>query len=293
MTKQAGARGGEEQTRYGACRLTGDDFDRLGRFIYDVCGIKMPPSKKTMLESRLQRRVRDLGMNSFARYCDYLFSAEGQAEEVVRMIDLVTTNKTDFFREPDHFVYLLETVLPLWWEQHGGPGRPFRAWSAGCSSGEEPYTMAMVLQHFTEQCAGFDYSILATDISTRVLDRGRLAVYGEERIATVPEQFRRKYLLRSRDRSEGLVRVVPELRTRVQFERLNFMVNFNVREEFDIIFCRNVIIYFDRQTQEQLIGRFLDHLRPDGHLFLGHSETLNSHNLPLKAVSPTVYRSIC
>lgn len=292
MTKQTGIMGEPGQARSGPGRLTAGDFARLGRFIYDVCGIKMPPSKKTMLESRLQRRVRDLGMDSFASYCGYLFSPEGQADETARMIDLVTTNKTDFFREPDHFTYLVEKVLPLWWQEFGATGRPFRAWSAGCSSGEEPYTMAMVLQSFADRCPGFDFRILATDISTRVLEKASRAVYAEERVHTVPDQFKRKYLLRSKDREERLVRVVPELRARVQFERLNFMEDFGIRGEFDIVFCRNVIIYFDRPTQELLMGRFLDHLRPDGHLFLGHSETLSGHNLPLKAVYPTVYRIV-
>lgn len=281
----------EEQTRYGACRLTDGDFERLGRFIYDHCGIKMPPSKKTMLESRLQRRVRDLGMESFSRYCDYLFSVAGQDGETVTMIDLVTTNKTDFFREADHFTFLAERMLPRWWETHGGQDRPLRVWSAGCSTGEEPYTLAMVLQQFAERCPGFDFRILATDISTRVLEKARLAVYGEERVRAVPEPLLRKYFLRSKDRDEKLVRIVPELRRRVLFERLNFMEAFSIRGEFDVIFCRNVIIYFDRSTQERLIGRFIEHLHADGHLFLGHSETLSGHDLPLKAVYPTVYRN--
>lgn len=282
----------ESLNRFGNCRLSEGDFLRLGRYIYGICGIKMPPSKKTMLESRLQRRVRDLGLDSFARYCDYLFSPEGQAEEAVRMIDLVTTNKTDFFREPDHFEYLSGTVLPLWWRTYGGSGRPFRIWSAGCSSGEEPYTMAMVLMQFAEHHPEFDFRILATDISTRVLEKARLAIYDEDRVSCVPEPLRRQYMLRSRDRCERLVRIVPELRRRVQFERLNLMEEFSLQGTFDAIFCRNVIIYFDRQTQTTLINRFLDHLCADGYLFLGHSETLSGHDLPLLNVSPTVYRNL-
>jgi chemotaxis protein methyltransferase CheR len=231
-------------------------------------------------------------MDSFSRYCTYLFSAEGQAQETIRMIDLVTTNKTDFFREADHFSYLVDTLLPLWEQKHGGGTRRcFYAWSAGCSTGEEPYTLAMVLQNYAERSPGFTFRILATDISTRVLETARLAVYSEERICTVPEHFKKKYFLRSKERNEGLVRIVPELRSTVQFTRLNFMEEFAVQGEFDIIFCRNVIIYFDRPTQEMLLGRLREQLCDDGHLFLGHSETLSGHNLPLTAVHPTVYRN--
>ena len=275
-------------------RLTGEDFKRLAGFIYGACGIRMPVSKKSMLESRLQKRLRILGMGSFAQYCAYLFSPEGQENESVRMIDLVTTNKTDFFREPDHFAHLAETVLPEWVRRY--PDREsqiFKVWSAGCSTGEEPYTLAMVLQNFADHCPGFDFRIMATDISTRVLETGRLGIYREERTDAIPLEFRKKYLLRSRERSEGLVRIVPWLRNKVRFQWLNFMEDdYGFREKFDAIFCRNVIIYFDRPTQETLLSRLCGHLSAGGHLFLGHSETLSGYNLPLKTVYPTVYRNL-
>jgi chemotaxis protein methyltransferase CheR len=276
------------------CRLTNSDFLRLGRFIYDTCGIRMPPVKKSMLESRLQKRLRILGMSSFAEYCAYLFSDEGQSRETVIMIDLVTTNKTDFFREAEHFTYLEESVLPEWVHDHPeGLQRPFRSWSAGCSTGEEAYTMAMVFRNFAEHCPGFDFRILGTDISTRVLDTARMAVYREERIDAIPMDFRKKYLFRSRERNEKLVRIVPTLRSRVQFRSLNFMEDdFGFRDEFDVVFCRNVIIYFDRQTQEAFLNRLCRHVAVGGYLFLGHSETLSGHNLPLKGVYPTVYRKL-
>ncbi len=278
-----------------SCRLTEGDFLRLGRYIYDACGIRLPPSKKTMLESRLQKRLRSLGLDSFNQYCTYLFSTEGRDLETIRMIDLVTTNKTDFFREADHFAYLVEKVLPQWLlSQPAGNQRCLRVWSAGCSTGEEPYTLAMVLQDFAEHCPGFDFKILATDISTRVLETARLAIYPEERTGPVSMNLKKKYLLRSKDQKEGLVRITPELRKKVQFRWLNFMGDdFGLQDKFDIIFCRNVIIYFDRPTQESLLRRFCGHLSTYGHLFLGHSETLSGHNLPLRAVYPTVYRNLC
>jgi len=274
--------------------LSSRDFTRLSSFIYTLCGIKMPPAKKTMLEARLQKRLRALGCRSFTDYCDYLFSPEGQARELVQMINQVTTNKTDFFREPEHFDYLLRILLPAWMNGAGGGcNRPFQVWSAGCSTGEEPYTLAMVLSEFADSCPGFAFRILATDISTRVLEKAQLAVYEEERVEPVPMALKRKYLLRSRDQGSGLVRIAPELRRTVRFQRLNFMDDdFGMREQVDMIFCRNVIIYFDRPTQERLLNKFCSCLKAQGHLFLGHSETLSGLNVPLSTLRPTVYRKL-
>lgn len=276
----------------GAAALSEKDFRRLSEFIYTECGIKMPPSKKTMLEARLQKRLRFLGLRCFGSYCDYVFSPEGLEREMIHMIDLVTTNKTDFFREPAHFDYLTRTALPQLLRTEGaGLGKKLMVWSAGCSTGEEPYTLAVVLSEFAEQHRGFGFSILATDISTRVLEKARRGIYEQDRIGPVPPALLHKYFLRSKDRSRGLVRVIPELRETVRFQRLNFMdEDFGFREQLDIIFCRNVIIYFDRPTQERLLNRFCRHLAPDGYLFMGHSETLNGLEVPLVSVAPTVYR---
>lgn len=269
--------------------LSAKDFGRLSRFIYDTCGIKMPEVKKTMLEARLQKRLRSLGMQRFSDYCDYLFSNEGQAQELVPMIDMVTTNKTDFFREPEHFDFLTQKLLPEWIRHF--PGQKFSIWSAGCSSGEEPYTMAMVLTDFSESHPGFDFQILATDISTRVLEKAKNGIYPEPLVEPVPLSMKKKYLLRSKDRASGLVRIVPELREKIRFRRLNFMdADFGMREQLDVIFCRNVIIYFDRPTQEGLLQRFHRQLKPGGFIFMGHSETLSGLDVALTSVYPTVYR---
>ncbi len=274
--------------------LSDRDFQRLSTFIHTECGIKMPPSKKTMLESRLQKRLRSLGIKSFPQYCDYLFSQDGMENEFVHMIDVVTTNKTDFYREPRHFDYLVQDALPELMAKHGaGIRRNLMIWSAGCSTGEEPYTLAMVLNEFAQRCPGFKFrfTILATDISTKVLEKAKKAIYEHDRIAPVPPDQKKKYLLKSRDNKRGLVRIVPELREAVKFRRLNFLEgSFGMREPMDVIFCRNVIIYFDRPTQETLLNRFYDHLCPGGYMFLGHSETLHGLNVPLVQVSPTVYR---
>lgn len=268
------------------------EFSRFAEFIYDQCGIKMPPVKKTMLEARLQKRLRTLGIGSFQDYADYLFSNDGAGPELVHLIDVVTTNKTDFFREPAHFDYLVNTALPGLAASRGtGFRKGLSLWSAGCSSGEEPYTLAMVLSEFAEQNQGFSYNILASDICTTVLDKAKTAIYLEERVEPVSLPFKRKYLLRGKDRQAGLVRIVPELRNRIRFRRLNFMDDdFGFREPFDIIFCRNVIIYFDKRTQERLINKFCRHLIPGGYLFMGHSETLSGLDVPLVQVASTIYR---
>ncbi|HEY6839265.1 MAG TPA: protein-glutamate O-methyltransferase CheR [Geobacteraceae bacterium] len=275
-------------------RLSDGDFRRLSRFIQETCGIKISDSKKTMLETRLLKRVKSLGLGSFADYCAYLFDAGDDRGEVVRMIDLVTTNKTDFFREPDHFAYLLQHVLPAWVQlqpDHGG--RKFHVWSAGCSTGEEAYTLAMVLNEFAEGNTGFDFQVLASDISVRALEAARLAVYAEERAEPVPIHLKRKYFLRSKDRSARQVRVIPALRRKVHFARLNFMADdFGMVEKFDAIFCRNVIIYFDKGTQERLLQKLCCQLSPHGYVFLGHSETLGGLDVRLSMVYPTVYRKL-
>jgi len=272
--------------------LSNNLFRRLSDFIYTECGIKMPPVKKTMLEARLGKRLKATGMASFEEYCRYLFSPEGTANELIHMIDVVTTNKTDFFREPQHFDYLVNTAIPHLMRTSGaGMRRTLMLWSAACSSGEEPYTLAMVLEELAARLSGFSFLILATDISTRMVETARQAIYPEERVAPVPMELRRKYLLRSRDPSRQEVRVIPRLRERVRFRRLNFLdEDFGFREKMDIIFCRNVLIYFDKPTQHKVVDHLCLHLTPGGYLFTGHSETLSGMDLPLDQVANTVSR---
>jgi chemotaxis protein methyltransferase CheR len=271
--------------------MTAEEFGRFSEFISSHCGIKMPPAKKVMLEARLQKRLRCLRMGSYREYFDYL-SRDAGGGELVRMIDAVTTNKTDFFREPAHFDYLVRHVLPQHVDTPPGVRPPrFVLWSAGCSTGEEPYTLAMVLAEFASRNPSFSFSLLATDISTRVLDHAREGIYDRERVAPVPPAFKQKYLLRSKDPGKGLVRIVPLLRAAVQFHRLNLMdEQYSFAEPFDMIFCRNVIIYFDRRTQERLVARFCRCLKSGGYLFLGHSETVYGFDVPLERVVSTVYR---
>lgn len=275
-------------------RISEKDFSRFSQLIYDVCGIKMPPHKRSMLEARLRKRLRSLGLPSYEEYRDYLFSHDGMVEELTSMIDVVTTNKTDFFRESRHFDFLVETVLPTYIPATGaGIDRPLHLWSAGCSSGEEPYTLAMFLEEFRWGADRISYQIMGTDISTQVLEKALLGIYHKDKIEPVPDSFRKKYILKSRDKDNPQVRIVPEIRAKVRFQRLNFMdEKFDVPNLQDIIFCRNVIIYFDRQTQEQFLARLCRCLAPGGYLFMGHSETLSGMPLPLRQLAPAVYLKV-
>jgi chemotaxis protein methyltransferase CheR len=272
-------------------RMNDRTFERFSEFIKVELGIKMPSSKKTLLEARLQKRLRELCMGSHDEYCEYLFSASGMEEELPNLVDVVTTNTTDFFREPKHFELLTNSILPDF-NTRRGSSRRVNVWSAGCSSGEEPYTLAMVLSEFGRLNPGFTFSILATDISTQVLRMAVRAVYSEAKIEPIPLELRKRYLLRSKDRTKKVVRIAQEARDHVRFRRLNFMEEFTFDGQLDIIFCRNVVIYFDRETQETLFKRFSRKLSPGGYLFIGHSESLAGMDLPLEPVAPTVYRRI-
>lgn len=266
------------------------DFNRLSAFISQEFGIKLPPVKKTMLQGRLQKRLRALNISSFSDYISFVLSEEGKKNELIHMIDVVTTNKTDFFRENNHFEFLREWALP----EYAGRSyaqETYRVWSAGCSSGEEPYTLAIVLQEFAETHPGFQYQIVGTDISTQILEKAATAIYPMERVNVIPMELKKKYFLRSKDKSNPCVRVIPGLRQKVKYQRLNFMdFQYKMEVRFDAIFCRNVLIYFDKPIQEKVISRQLVHLKPGGFFFLGHSESIMNMDLPLVQVRPTVFR---
>jgi chemotaxis protein methyltransferase CheR len=270
--------------------ISARDYSRLRKLVYEEAGIALGSERKTMLEVRIKRRLKALAIRSYGDYCDYLFSECGLKEELVHLIDVVTTNKTDFFREPRHFEFLTATALPALTARMPGM-RPVVMWSAGCSTGEEPYTLAMVLSEYALGHPGFSFRILATDVSTTVLERAEMGIYTSEAVGPVPAALKVKYLMRSRDRNSGRVRVVPELRRLIAFRRLNFMdSDYGVMEKADAIFCRNVIIYFDRPTQQRILQKLTRHLEPGGYLFVGHAETLHDLDLPLTPVAPALYR---
>ncbi|MGM0497263.1 MAG: CheR family methyltransferase [Bacteroidota bacterium] len=278
-----------DQNKVYSAKMSDKDFRRLSNFITEHAGIKLPDVKKVMLQSRLQKRLRELNMDNYKDYVDFVFSEEGLQNEIIHMLDVVSTNKTDFFREPVHFEFLEKHVLPEYVRQFP-VSRQMKLWSAGCSSGEEVYTIAITLSECKENFPGFDYRILGTDISTDILQRAINAVYKEEKVETVPVKLKKKYLLKSKDRKLKKVRVVSELRNKASFKRLNFMdASYNIAEEFDVIFCRNVLIYFNRDTQEKVINRLCTKLRKGGYFFIGHSESIMGMDVPLKQIKPTIF----
>jgi chemotaxis protein methyltransferase CheR len=264
------------------------NFKKLSAFIYDATGIKMPPTKITMLEGRLRRRVRATGMIGLDAYCTHFFSGTATDEETVHLINAVTTNKTDFFREPRHFDYMTRTLLPVFAEEGR---RMLRCWSAACSTGAEPYSIAMVLEAFVEAQGGPDYEILATDLDTDVLEIARRGIYQDELLEPVPQDMRRHYVLVPKAAGRREVRIHPALRRKVSFGRLNLMdARYPVGAPLDMIFCRNVLIYFDKPTPRAVVSRLCDTVRSGGHLFLGHSESIAGFDLPLTQVANTVFR---
>jgi chemotaxis protein methyltransferase CheR len=270
--------------------LNAVDFDRLRNFIYSNYGIKIPPAKKVMLQARLLSRMKKLNIPTYQQYCKFVFS-ENNSDEIIHMIDVVSTNKTDFFRESAHFDFLQHTLLPEF--ERDRMGETLRIWSAACSSGPELYTIAMVINEYNLKRKVIDYNLFGTDISSRMLERSLKGVYTEDEVAPVPRLLRAKYLMKSMDQESRLYRIVPELRSKLSVARLNLMdQTYPIFNNFNAIFCRNVLIYFDQKTQEKVVNRLCNHLDDDGYLFLGHSETIINMKVPLKQIRPTVYKKI-
>lgn len=272
-------------------KISERDFERLRGFIYQACGINLSKQKKVLVESRLQKRLVVHAMSSFSTYCDYVMnSLEGQAE-IVHLIDSVATNKTDFFREPGHFEFLEKEALPSFSRLR--LARPFKVWSSACSTGEEPYTLAMVLEDFYNSNPSFEYRVVASDISTKVLEKAVKGIYDEKTITGIPMNLRKRYLLRSKNQDNPTIRIAPGLRSKVAFKRVNLTDSIlEVEPDFDAVFCRNVLIYFDRQTQEQVVRKLLSKLRLGGYLFIGHSESIYHMQLPVKQLRPTVFQRV-
>jgi chemotaxis protein methyltransferase CheR len=273
-------------------KLSDADFKRLSEIVQARLGIRMPISKKIMVQSRLLRRLRALRIRSYRDYCNYLIDSRDTQEEMTRFLDLMTTNKTAFFREPEHFNFLTQDALPALYNSRFEVNRRHIAfWSAACSSGEEPYTIAIVIDHFiSSQNIEWTYSVLGTDVSTVMLDRARKAIYNERDIDTVTFDLKKKYFLRSKDRSKGTVRIVPELRSKVTFQPFNFVEDtFTVNRSVNVIFCRNALIYFERKRQEYIINRLCEYLKPQGYFIVGLSEALHGLDVPLKPAGRSIY----
>jgi chemotaxis protein methyltransferase CheR len=269
---------------YSKPHLNAQDFQRIGQIVYEHCGIRICPGKEQLVRARLIKRVRELGVKDFDEYLQHV-KADTTAQELDVMIDCLTTNKTSFFREEHHFDYLRNQILPPLKHRESG----LRIWSAGCSTGEEAYSIAMLLSEEFPSVPGLDVKILATDISSRVLTKARFGEYERESVKDVPASFLAKYFSLVQKDSVLFYRVKDTLRTFVRFARLNLMDAWPMKGPFDVIFCRNVMIYFDSSGQRNLVRRFYDLLNPGGHLLVGHSESLLASSGDFKYVQPATY----
>lgn len=259
--------------------LTDAELRNISAFIFEAAGITLSPTKKALVSGRLTKRLQAVGCSTFT---DYLRHIRSNAVERQQAIDLLTTNETYFFREPKHFAYLAERIIP-----EVDPGRPFRVWSAACSSGEEPYSIAMVL---AERLGQRPWEIVASDISTRVLEQARAAIYPMERAEKIPQAYLKAYCLKGTGAHAGKFTLVESLREHVKFREVNLNAPLPDMGAFDMIWLRNVMIYFDTDTKRGVCQRLVQTLRPGGHFFIGHSETLNGLDCPVRVIQPAVYR---
>lgn len=263
--------------------LSNAHFEKISRRVYEICGINLQPGKEGLVKSRLVKRLRALNMDDFDKYLRYV-EDDRSGHELSTMIDVLTTNKTSFFRESQHFAYLSRVIIPKL-----NASSSARIWSAGCSSGKEAYTIAMLLREAMPDIERRDVRILATDLSSRILAVAREAIYGEEVTDEVPPQLVQKYFTPVRSDGETGYRVNDNVKSLVRLARLNLMDKWPMTGSFDAIFCRNVMIYFDKPTQAELVRRFWQMLVPGGHLFIGHSESLTNISGEFRYVQPALY----
>jgi chemotaxis protein methyltransferase CheR len=285
---QAGTTATDEagQPRPLAAGLTPAQFTAICQILYRVTGIRLQPGKEELVKARLWRRLYTLGLDSYQEYIDLIQGPAG-AEELVATVDALSTNKTSFFREPQHFEFLREQVA-----SRAQRSAPLHIWSAGCSSGEEPYSIAITLRQALPEAARRQVRILATDISTRVLRIARAGLYAGAELNELPRDLRASCFTADPSAGPDRYRVAEAVRAMVQFARLNLMTPWPMRGPFDFIFCRNVMIYFDRPTQDHLVQEFGRLLVPGGHLLVGHSETLSGRAPDLQYRMPAVYQKL-
>ncbi|GBC60044.1 hypothetical protein DENIS_0986 [Desulfonema ishimotonii] len=266
-----------------SAELTEKQFKKISLLIYQLCGINLKDGKQALVRARLMKRLRALKIQSFTEYIGYIESQSGK-QELSFMVDVMTTNKTSFFREPEHFTYLCENILPKM--NH----RRMRFWTAACSSGEESFSLTMLLREHIADSALRDIKVLATDISMKMLEKARHAIYSEEEVRDIPPLFLQKYFTKIRQETTSFYKVRDSVRALVRIGWLNLMDPWPMKGPFNVIFCRNVMIYFDRPTQQRLIHRFWELLEPGGYLFVGHSEGLSAVSHKFNYVRPAVYR---
>ncbi|MBN2663533.1 MAG: hypothetical protein JXR68_07765 [Bacteroidales bacterium] len=266
-----------------------EDFVKISRFVESTYGLKLPDYKKYLIQSRLLRRLNALGIATYSEYVKYLFDPK-HTDEIQKMIDVVTTHKTDFYRESDHFEYLENVLLPDHVKKHDD----ISIWSAGCSTGEEVYTLAFVISEFNrKKNHKLDYQIFGSDVSVSSIQEAAAAVYQMNKTVGVPIDILKRYFLKNKNKDKKFVKIVPEIRKKTKFFKLNFLDKvYNVNKKFDIIMCRNTLIYFSRETQREVLSKLIDHLNPNGYLIIGHSESIFSMDLPVKLVKTTIFKKI-
>ena len=272
--------------------ISDKEFGLFQRLIYDESGINLTPAKKELLKSRLMKRLRERSFTSFKEYYTYVTEKDTTGEEMVSMLDCISTNLTEFFREIAHFDFLSKKVLPAVLEnKRKKREKTIRIWSAGCSTGEEPYTIAMVLAENIQSIFEWDVKMLATDLSTRVLKKAKQGLYLKDRIKGISHQMLNTYFNCCDSMHGNYYQIKEQLKNMIAFRRLNLTDEiFPFKGQFDFIFCRNVMIYFDKQTQAELVSKFYRHLAPDGYLFIGHSESLTGTDNRFRYVRPTIYQ---
>jgi chemotaxis protein methyltransferase CheR len=270
--------------------LTDREFRLLQKLIYQEAGIFLSDAKKALVSGRLTRRVRALGLNTFSAY--YEAVEENRDGERTQMLDSICTNETKFFREPKQFELLEQVLLPQWKSEGASGARPkrIRAWSAACSTGEEPYSLAMVLARYFPRDEGWSIEIVASDLSTKVLASAREGVWPIERADDIPSTYKRSFMLRGTGPESSKMRAQPALKSMIEFRSLNLAAErYDLRGKFDLIFCRNVLIYFNRDSKHAVLQRLIQQLAPSGYLFLGHSESLSGAAHDLTNAGPAVY----
>jgi chemotaxis protein methyltransferase CheR len=267
--------------------FTDKDFQRVKQLVYDFAGIDLNESKRNLVYNRLAKRIRFLEQQSFKQYLDFV-EAQGEVE-FVQLINAITTNLTFFFRENHHFEYLAQEVIPQLLQTNQA-SKKIRIWSAGCSTGEEPYSLAITLKEAVP--AGWDARVLATDLDTSVVETAERGVYKMDRLKGVSQERIKRWFLKGSGRHEGMVKVKPELQKIIDFGQINLMNEWPIRDQIDVIFCRNVVIYFDKPTQSRLFERYADLLPSHGHLFVGHSESLYKVSDRFKLLGQTIYQKI-
>ena len=261
------------------------DFARVKKMVYDFAGIDLNDSKKSLVYNRLSKRIRFLGLSSFKAYLDYV--VEQGESEFVHLINAITTNLTFFFRENHHFEYLAETVIPRLIKENQRT-KKIRIWSAGCSTGEEPYSLAIVLKETMP--AGWDARVIATDLDTNVVQTGQSGVYKDDRLKGVSESRKKRWFLKGGGSMQGWIKVKPELQEIIDFGQINLMNDWPIKEKLDVIFCRNVVIYFDKPTQSKLFDRYANQMADSGYLFVGHSESLYKVCDRFELLGKTIYQ---